>query len=128
MIPQVRGEGRFSEWKRYEASALAGKHDIQDRPLLYEAHICLWRRHRCKLSRLNHQRSPALEMRLNHLEIAGEISPALETEPPETTCLRPPPALRPPQALAASFSLRLLARSLLLMRDCSVEMISLDLL
>ena len=94
MIPQVRGEGRFSEWKRYEASALAGKHDIQDRPLLYEAHICLWRRHRCKLSRLNHQRSPALR----HM------------------------------CLAASFSLRLLARSLLLMRDCSVEMISLDLL
>jgi hypothetical protein len=30
MIPQVRGEGRFSEWKRYKASALAGKHDIQD--------------------------------------------------------------------------------------------------
>jgi hypothetical protein len=100
MIPQVRGEGRFSEWKRYEASALAGKHDIQDRPLLYEAHICLWRRHRCKLSRLNHQRSPAL---------------------------RPPPALRH-MCLAASFSLRLLARSLLLMRDCSVEIISLDLL
>jgi hypothetical protein len=94
MIPQVKGEGRFSEWKRYKASALAGKHDIQKRPLLYEAHICLWRRHRCKLSRLNHQRSPALR----HM------------------------------CLAASFSLRLLARLLLLMRDCSVEIISSDLL
>ena len=59
MIPQVKSEGRFSEWKRYEASALAGKY-IQGKPLLYEAHICLWRRHRCKLSETEPQEANCL--------------------------------------------------------------------
>ena len=82
LIPQVKSEGRFSEWKRYEASALAGKY-IQGKPLLYEAHICLWRRHRCKLS---------------------------ETEPQEANCLAAATCAWPPRSRLACLLARCSSR------------------
>lgn len=57
--PRLQHNVKSCEWRLYKPSALAGKYDeATKRPLIYEAYICLWRRHECMSSRRTRDQLP----------------------------------------------------------------------
>ena len=57
--PRLQHNVKSCEWRLYKPSALAGKLDeATNHPLIYEAYICLWRRHECMSSRRTRDQLP----------------------------------------------------------------------
>jgi len=57
--PRLQHNVKSCEWRLYKPSALAGKYDeTTEEFLIYEAYICLWRRHECMSSRRTRDQLP----------------------------------------------------------------------